>query len=99
MSKKQFLLILLIWSVVMSLIFCTPARSSEVGLISPSFVLTCKQSAEDGVATVKRIDQLKAMIKTIKGQSNVLVLETEIKALKELVIKINWWRNENCRDA
>lgn len=98
MTHKQFLLLLAVWFVVITLIFATPTRSAEIGLVNPSAAL-CTQAADDAGAVVERLSRLWEMLSRTEQESTILVLNTEIAALKTLGVKIHWWINENCRDA
>jgi hypothetical protein len=98
MTKKQFALIFALWVIVISLIFCTPARSTEIGQVQADG-LTCEDSIKDLAAATIRYDQLKMMFEGTKDQHARLVLRTEARALAILKQQITMWRVENCRDA
>lgn len=98
MSHKQFALIFAIWFLVVSLLFCTPARS-EPGIVQVNQPLMCDSSIKDLAAVVVRAEQLKKMLDGTTNEHARLVLGTEIRAVLILGKKLSMWRVENCRDA
>lgn len=98
MTTKQFTLIVAIWFCVVSLIFCTPARS-EPGIVQVNQPLMCDSSIKDLAAVVIRAEQLKEMLDGTTNEHARLVLGTEMRAVLILGKKISMWRVENCRDA
>lgn len=98
MTTKQFTLIIAVWFCVVSLLFCTPARS-EPGLVQTNQTLMCDESIKDLAAVVVRAEQLKDMLDGTTNEHARLVLGTEMRAVLILGRKISMWRTENCRDA
>lgn len=98
MPHKQFALIFTVWFCVVSLLFCTPARS-EPGIVHVNQTLMCDDSIKDLAAAVVRAEQLKAMLDGNTNEHAKLVLGVELKAVLILGKKISMWRTENCRDA
>ena len=98
MTTKQFTLIVAIWFCVVSLLFCTPARS-EPGFVHVSQPLMCDESIKDLAAVVIRAEQLKTMLDGTTNEHARLVLSAEMQAVLVLGKKISMWRVENCRDA
>ena len=99
MTHKQFLLILAVWFAVIALIFATPARSTEIGLVQTNQQLMCDDSIKDLAAATIRAEQLKTMLDGTTDTHARLVLGVEMKAVLILGKQISMWRVENCKDA
>lgn len=97
MTHKQFALIFVVWLTVTSLLFCTPVRGAEVGLVKSE--TTCLRSEVDYATALARIVQLKEMHDKSADESEKLVLRAEVQALFRLGASISKWRVENCRAA
>jgi len=95
MTKKQFALIFAIWAIVMILIFATPVRGAEIGMVKSE--TTCLRSEIDLKATEIRLEQLIEMIEGSKDESALLVLKAEVQAVFKLNKTITMWRVENCK--
>lgn len=98
MLHKQFVLIATSWFLVISLLFCSPAKS-EPGIVHVNQPLLCDESIKDLAAAVVRAEQLKEMLAGTTNEHAKLVLGVEMKAVLVLGKKISMWRVENCRDA
>lgn len=99
MTKKQFAIIFLIWAIVIATIFATPAKGTEVPLITTSKELMCDESIKDLAAARIRFDQLTEMLAGTTDPHARLVLTAEVTAVKTLGAVIIKWRVEHCRDA
>lgn len=99
MSHKQFLLILAVWFAVIALIFATPARSADVGIVQVQGNSTCAQSKGDLLAVGSRYLQLQKELEAEKDPHFQLVIKVQMSAVSQLGGKIIMWRNENCKDA
>jgi hypothetical protein len=98
MTKKQFALIFVVWAILMSLLFCTPARAANIGLVMGGGI-TCEGSLKDLAATTIRLEQLKTLVNINQNPHAAVPLDAELTALMILREKIRMWREENCRDA
>jgi hypothetical protein len=99
MTKKQFALIVLLWALVMTVIFVTPARSGDVGIIQAQGAPTCQQAKGDLLAVGVRYMQLKKEFEAEQDPHFRVALAAELKALGQLGGKIIMWRTENCKDS
>ena len=97
MTKKQFALIVLVWVLAMTVIFVTPVRSAEVGLVTTTGTPTCAQASKDFDAVGKRWQQVKSLREVTVDSSMQLALEEELRALIALGGRILMWQSENCR--
>lgn len=97
MTKKQFALIFVVWVILMSLLFYTPApRAADIGLVTAGEI-TCEDSLKDLAATTIRLEQLKTLVDVNQNPHMAVPLDAELTALMILREKIRMWREENCR--
>ena len=99
MTKKQFALIVAVWAIVMTLIFCTPARSRDVGLVQTQGAPTCEEAKQDLLAVGIRLNHLKDEFQGEKNESLRFVIKEEAQAVANLGRKIVMFMKENCREA
>lgn len=99
MTKKNMLLIFVLWLAVMLLIFATPAQSREVGMVQTTGAPTCADAKQDILATSIRLHQLKDEFNAETNESLRFVLKEEAKAVAQLGNKIIMFMRENCRNA
>lgn len=99
MTKKQFALIVAVWAVVMTLLFVTPARSRDVGLVQTAGNPTCQEAKQDLLAVSIRLNHLKDLFQTEEDEHLSLVIKEEAKAVAQLGTKIIMFLKENCGGA
>ena len=98
MTTKQFTLIVAVWFCVISLLFCTPARS-EPGIVQTTGSVTCESAKRDLLAVGSRYIQLKKELAAEVDPSFQLVIKVQINAISQLGGRIIMWRTENCKAA
>ena len=99
MTHKQFLMILAIWFAVIVLLFATPARSADVGIVQTTGAPTCAQAKGDLLAVGSRYIQLQKELAEEKDPHFQLVIKVQTSALSQLGGKIIMWRTENCKNS
>jgi len=99
MTKKQFALIFLVWAIVITLIFATPAKGVEVGLVQTQGAPTCADAKRDILAVSIRLHRLKDEFQAETDTSLRFVLKEEASAVAKLGRTIVMFLKENCRDA
>lgn len=98
MTKKQFILIVFLWALVMAL-FTVPSRSAEIGIVQTQGSVTCQNAKKDLLAVGSRYIQLKKELEAEVDPSFQLVLKVQINAISLLGGRIIMWRTENCKDT